>query len=69
MTDPQREDWAKLIAELKAHGVSAYKLSQMLGVQLFQVQRWIAGSEPKHFIGERIRSIHAEYVSRETLNS
>lgn len=71
MTEPEREDWRKTIDALEAAGVSNYKLAQMLGRQLIQVQRWKAGSEPGHFMGERIRAIHREFcrrdVPRETL--
>ena len=69
MTDPTREDWPRLIAELEAAGISRYKLAQMLkpACQLHQVSRWASrelwenGTEPSHWLGEQIRSIHTTF--------
>lgn len=70
MTDPQRQDWPRIIADLEAVGVTHYKLGQMLKpvCQIIQVRRWASsvlwgqGTEPSHFIGEQIKAIHGEYV-------
>ncbi len=63
MTEPQRVDWKKLIAEIVASGITPYKLSSMMHRQLIQVQRWIDGSEPRHIEGEMLKAIHAEYCA------
>lgn len=70
MTDPKREEWPRIIAELEAVGITPYKLGTMLRppCQIGQVKRWADpelwahGTEPSHWIGEQIRMIHAEYV-------
>lgn len=78
MTDPQREEWPRLIAELEAAKITRYKLGQMLKpvCQIGQVNRWADpelwanGTEPSHFIGEQIKAIHGEFVlnvPRETI--
>lgn len=61
-----RTDFARIIAELEAAGVTLHGIAKMTGCQFNQVKRWKAGREPKHSIGERLRAIHAEKVSRET---
>lgn len=66
MTDPQRQDFARIIAELEAAGVTLHTIAKMTRRQFIQVQRWKAGSEPRHHEGERLLAMHAEYVSRET---
>jgi len=63
VTEPQRIDWPKVIAELGSKGITPYKLAVMMCRQLIQVQRWIDGSEPRHIEGEMLKAIHAEYCS------
>lgn len=58
----QRRDWPRIIAELEQH-VSLYKLAIMMDRQLVQLQRWKAGSEPRHQEGELLLLIHARYCS------
>lgn len=75
MTEPKREEWPRIIAELEAAGISNYKLAEMLRpcrtvvcCQVGQVKRWADavlwahGTEPSHFLGEQIKAIHAAYV-------
>lgn len=69
MTEPERRDFAKVIAEIGAAGVTAYKLSVMMHRQIGWVQRIIKGQEPKHYEGVMLLMIHAEYVKRETFEN
>ncbi len=62
MSEPEKVDFAKIIAEIEAAGITAYKLACMLRRQINQVKRWKAGSEPKHYEGEMLLLIHAEFV-------
>ena len=74
MTQPERQDHARLIAELEAAGVSLHKQSLLLlqlgcMCQFTQLQR-IRDHQQKsvdHFMGQCLKAVHAEYVARETL--
>lgn len=72
MTEPKRHDWPVIIAEiLEAFRIHHPRrsplntLCKMIHREHIQVQRWIDGSEPRHFEGEMLLTIHREYVSRE----
>lgn len=67
MTDPARTDFAKIIADLNAAGVTNHTIAKMMHRQFVQVQRWAAGAEPRHYEGAMLLALHAEYVPRETL--
>lgn len=62
MTEPQRHDFTKIIAELGQAGVSVHKIATMMHRQFNQVSRWSKGSEPRHYEGEMLLTIHREYV-------
>lgn len=59
IVQPARHDFAAMIEDLRQAGISHYKLGVMLERQTVQVQRWAAGSQPKHYEGECIIAIHA----------
>lgn len=61
--EPPRLDFAQLIADLDRVGITPYKLATMMHRQLIQVQRWMDGSEPRHYEGEMLRAIHARYCA------
>lgn len=64
MRDARREDWPRLIGEI---GLTPWKLAITLGVDPKTVRNYIdKGGEPAHCIGEEIKRLHAECVSRET---
>lgn len=67
MTDPVRQDWPQIIREIEAMGVTLYKISLMMHRQYTQVKRWRDGAEPRYHEGVMLLMIHAEYVSRKTL--
>lgn len=67
MTDPRRHDFAKLIAELQAAGVTVHQIAKMTHRQFVQVQRWRSGVEPKHFEGEMLIAIHQEFCCSASL--
>lgn len=62
LTDPERIDFTKIIAEIEAAGVTPYKLSVMLHRQMTQINRWKAGSEPRYYEGLMLVEIHREFV-------
>lgn len=63
MTDPQRIDFKQIIAELEAAGVSIYKISAMCGRGFNTVKHWKDGGQPRHFEGQILLAIHAEYAA------
>ena len=69
MTEPERIDFTKIIAEIEAAGITPYKLATMMKRQMTQLNRWKAGSEPRFYEGQMLMEIHAEYVPRETLQA
>lgn len=66
MTDPKHHDWTQIIAELEAAGITAYKLSMMCYRTFNTVKHWKAGGQPKHYEGEMLLAIYAEYVTART---
>lgn len=62
MTEPQRYDFKKIIADLEDAGVSLHTIAKMTHRQYIQVTRWKNGSEPRHYEGEMLLIIHREYV-------
>lgn len=69
MIQPVRHDWPAIIRELEAAGITQYKLAVMMHRQIGWVQRIAQGQQPKHYEGEMLLSIHAEYVPRETFKN
>ena len=69
MTEPAREDWPRLIAELEAAGITLHAQSKMIPCQFIQLQRLKAGAEPKYFIGDRLKQMHRDLVPHETLRT
>lgn len=59
-------EWAKLITELEAEGISAYKIAGCLGIRVNQLERIRVGSEPKYTIGLTLISLHALLVKPKT---
>lgn len=62
VTEPQHHNWPAIIAEIEAAGISHYKLACMMHRQLNQIRRWKQGCEPRHYEGQMLLMIHAEYV-------
>mgnify|MGYP000187147034 CR=1 FL=1 len=50
-------DWPKLIAELEQK-LTAYKIASCLGIQITQLDRIKAGSEPKYGVAVALMGIH-----------
>lgn len=46
--DPPRIDWQQLLADLKQHGCSLYRIATVLGVKYSTAQRW---RRPREDIG------------------
>ena len=64
MTDPEKVDFTKIIAEIEAGGLSLYKIALMMHRQYTQVKRWKDGKEPLHHEGEMLLMIHRETGDR-----
>lgn len=67
MTEFERIDFKKIIADLEAVGITPYKIASMMHRQFVQVQRWKDGREPKFHEGLMLLEIHREYVPHGTL--
>lgn len=68
MTEPQKQNWPQIIADIKAAGITHYKLSTMMRRQYNQITQWEEGHRVEHYDGEMLLAIHAEYVPRGTLS-
>lgn len=61
MTEPERVDFTKVIAEIEAGGTSLYKIALMMRRQYTQVKRWKEGKkEPLHYEGEMLLMLWRE---------
>jgi len=63
LTIPERIDFTKIIADIEAAGITIYKISLLTHRQFKQVQRWKAGSEPRHVEGQMLLEIHKSCVT------
>ncbi len=68
MTEPERQDWTKIIAEIEGAGITRYKLAVMINEQYYTVSRWrnIPNVKVDHYKGNLLLAIHAEHVPRGT---
>jgi hypothetical protein len=62
MIEPTKHDWPKIIEEIERH-ITRHKLCLMMHRHHTQVKRWAGGAEPRHYEGEMLLLIRAEYVS------
>ena len=69
MNAPEPVDFKKVIAEIEAAGITHYKLALMMHRQISWVDRIGRGQQPKHYEGEMLLMIRAEYVPRETFKN
>lgn len=72
MNGPTTHDWPRIIAEI-IHALEhehpnrsgLHALHKMIHREHNQIRRWLDGSEPRHYEGEMLLLIYAEYVLRE----
>lgn len=66
MTDPERIDFTKIIAEIEGAGKSLYYISKLMRRQYVQVKRWKQGGKIEHYEGQMLLAIRddvmAEYL-------
>jgi len=74
MTEPERIDFTKIIAEIEGMGKSLYYIAKLMRRQYTQVKRWKAGAGIEHYEGQMLLAIHDDVkvdhdklVSQETL--
>jgi hypothetical protein len=59
LTEPERIDFKKVIADIEAAGITPYKLSVMMHRKWDKVKRWKAGtSEPAYYEGCMLLEIY-----------
>ena len=54
-------DWRGVLADLRAAGVSGYRLTEILLTSRSTVQGWEEGCEPRHSYGMAILEVHAHF--------
>ena len=54
-------DWRGVLADLRAAGVSGYRLTEYLLTSRSTVQKWEAGSEPRHSYGLAVLEVHTHF--------
>lgn len=54
-------DWRGVLEDLRAAGVSGYRLTEYLLTSRSTVQRWEEGSEPRHSYGVAILEVHTHF--------
>lgn len=64
MTDPERQDFVRIIAEIEAAGITAYKLRLMMHRDKKQIKRWKNGQEPRYYEGVMLLMIHSHFVPK-----
>lgn len=62
MTEADKIDFTKIIAEIEAAGITTYKLSVMMHRHMTQLKRWKEGREPRYYEGKMLMEIHGEFV-------
>jgi hypothetical protein len=66
LTEPERIDFKKVIADLKKAGIGTGKLANMLHRHPTQIKRWMNNGRVLHYEGQMILEIYREFVSHET---
>jgi hypothetical protein len=66
LTEPERIDFKKVIADLKKAGIGTGKLANMLHRHPTQIKRWMTNGRVLHYEGQMILEIYREFVSHET---
>lgn len=56
---PPKVDWCLILADLREHNCSGYRVAITLGVEWSTVQRWSHGSEPGYGYGRALLRLHA----------
>ena len=59
----QKVDWPGIIAELKASGLSRYRLAILLDVVEASVRNWEAGGSPRYELGAAMLKLWSERVA------
>jgi hypothetical protein len=57
--------WVDVLADLRAAGISGYRLSEIMLISRSTVQGWEAGSEPSHSYGTAILEVHTRFCGAE----
>jgi hypothetical protein len=53
--------WLDVLADLRAAGVSGYRLSSIMLISRSTVQHWESGGEPSHSYGAAILEVHTRF--------
>lgn len=58
---PIKRDWAKMMADLRAMGLTPYKVALIVGCSPCTAQNWEKGGEPGHAYGDALIRLHLGY--------
>lgn len=61
----RRVDWAAVIADLNAAGVSGYRLCVIMCLDWPTIRHWRDGGEPRHSYGTAILEVHTKFCGEE----
>jgi len=64
--DRTQVDWKALLTEIKAAGISNYKIAQCLDIQQVQLNLILNGSEPKYRTGILIIGLHETMTGKKS---
>jgi DNA-binding transcriptional regulator YiaG len=59
---PIKKDWARIMRELREHGLTPYKIALTLGIAPCTAQNWERGGEPSHSYGEALMRLYVAHV-------
>lgn len=57
--------WLDVLADLRAVGVSGYRLASIMLISRSTVQAWEQGAEPSHSYGTAILEVHTRFCGEQ----
>lgn len=57
--------WLDVLADLRAAGVSGYRLAAIMLISRSTVQRWEEGGEPSHSYGMAVLEVHTRFCGHQ----
>lgn len=65
---PRKLNWAIVIQDIEEAGISAHKISELVGAGWSSFQKWRRGVEPRHSIGISLLILHTRYCGEDLTN-
>lgn len=61
-------DWAKVMRELRAEGMTPYKIAMVIGCSRCAAENWEEGGEPGYGYGAALLALHVAIVVQKRTN-